>query len=76
MKKIIKTISKLNGCLLMIDYGYLKPHNENTLQSLINHKKTNITNNLGQADVTSHVNFSLLKELMEKQDLLNQKLMN
>ena len=42
MKKIIKTISRLNGCLLMIDYGYLKPNNQNTLQSIMKHKKNNL----------------------------------
>ena len=62
MKKIIKSISKLNGCLLMIDYGYLKPNNQNTLQSVIKNKKNKLLQNLGKADITSHVNFSLLKE--------------
>ncbi|MEC7100086.1 MAG: SAM-dependent methyltransferase [Pseudomonadota bacterium] len=66
MKKIIKTISKLNGCLLMIDYGYLKPNNQNTLQSVINNKKNQLLKNLGKADITSHVNFSLLKEFFLK----------
>ena len=66
MKKIIKTISKLSGCLLMIDYGYLKPNNQNTLQSVIKNKKNNLLKNLGEADITSHVNFSLLKEFFIK----------
>ena len=66
MKKIIKTISKLNGCLLMIDYGYLKPNNQNTLQSVIKNKKNELLQNLGKADITSHVNFSLLKEFFLK----------
>ena len=66
MKKIIKTISKLNGCLLMIDYGYLKPNNQNTLQSVIKNKKNKLLQNLGKADITSHVNFSLLNEFFLK----------
>ena len=66
MNKIIKTISKLNGCLLMIDYGYLKPINQSTLQSVIKNKKNEILQNLGKADITSHVNFSLLKEFFLK----------
>ena len=66
MKKIIKTISKSSGCLLMIDYGYLKPNNQNTLQSVIKNKKNNLLQNLGEADITSHVNFSLLKEFFLK----------
>ena len=38
-----------------------KPNNQNTLQSVIKYKN-NILNNLGKADVTAHVNFSLLSE--------------
>ena len=37
----------------MIDYGYLKSNNKNTLQSVLKHKKNYILDNLGKADVTS-----------------------
>ena len=50
----------------MIDYGYLKPNNQNTLQSVMRHKKNSLLNNLGKADITSHVNFPLLKEFLKK----------
>ena len=69
LKKIIRTITKFNGCLLMIDYGYLKSNNQSTLQSVFKNKKNNILNNLGKADITSHVNFSLLKEFFLKHNL-------
>jgi len=62
LNKIIKKISKLEGGLLLIDYGYLKAKNKNTLQSLVKHKKNKLLNNLGKADITSLVNFNLLKE--------------
>ena len=42
LEKIIKIISKLGGCILMIDYGYIKSNNKNTLQSVIQHRKNNI----------------------------------
>ena len=35
--------------------------NQNTLQSVLRHKKNNLLNNLGKADITAHVNFGLLK---------------
>ena len=35
-----KKISKLKGVSL-IDYGYLKPYNQSTLQSVIKHRKNN-----------------------------------
>ena len=69
LKKIIKKILQIKGCLLMIDYGYLKPSNQNTLQSVMNHKKNNLLDNLGKADVTAHVNFTLLNEFFSKNGL-------
>ena len=73
LKQITKKISSLNGCLLMIDYGYLKPSNQNTLQSVMRHKKNNVLNNLGKADVTSLVNFNLLHEFFLKNNLKVKK---
>ncbi len=73
LKKIIKKIEKLKGCLLLIDYGYVKSNNLNTLQSVIKHKKNYILKNLGNADVTSHVNFNLLQEFFLKNNLKIKK---
>ncbi len=73
LQKVIKKISKLNGCLLLIDYGYLVPHNISTLQSVIKHKKNKILKNLGKADITSHVNFALLNEFLLKNKLQTKK---
>tara|TARA_Y100000591_G_scaffold332667_1_gene370961 strand:+ start:1214 stop:2275 length:1062 start_codon:yes stop_codon:yes gene_type:complete len=74
LKKISNIISKFNGCILMIDYGYLKPNNKNTLQSVIRHSKNNIFKNLGKADITCHVNFSLLNEYFVKKNLKVKKI--
>ena len=74
LSKIVKKISKLEGGLLLIDYGYLKPKNENTLQSLVNHKRNKILNNLGKADITSLVNFNLLNEYFIKHNLKVKKI--
>ncbi len=76
LKNIIKTISRLNGCLLMIDYGYLKPVNHNTLQSVIKNKRNSLLSNLGKADITSHVNFALLKEFFLKNKLKTKKVVS
>ena len=74
LRKITKKICKLKGCILLIDYGYSKPNNKNTLQSVKRHKKNNLLNNLGTADITSHVNFSLLNEFFSKNDLSTKDL--
>ena len=76
LKKITKKIVQLKGCLLMIDYGYLKPNNQNTLQSVMNHKKNSLLNNLGKADITSHVNFKLLNEFFIKNNLKVKKVIS
>ncbi len=73
LKKITNKISQLHGCILMIDYGYYKPNNQNTLQSVMKHKKNDLLNNLGKADVTAHVNFSLLNEFFNKNGLKTKK---
>ncbi len=69
LKKIVKKVSELSGGILLIDYGYTKPKNQDTLQSLIKHKRNNLLDNLGKADITSLVNFSLLNEYFNKNNL-------
>ncbi len=74
LKKISNKILELKGCILLIDYGYLKPHNENTLQSVLKHRKNLLLSNLGKADITSHVNFRLLEEFFKKNNLKTKKI--
>ena len=69
LKKMIEKVSKLKGCILIIDYGYLKPLNKNTLQSVIKHEKNYLFKNLGKADISAHVNFSLLREFFTNNGL-------
>ncbi len=69
LDKVTKVILKQGGCLLLIDYGYLKPNNQDTLQSVFKNRKNNLFNNLGRADISAHVNFSLLKEFFLKKNL-------
>ncbi|MBD1172427.1 SAM-dependent methyltransferase [Pelagibacterales bacterium SAG-MED05] len=73
LNKIVKKIAKLEGGLLLIDYGYLTPKNKNTLQSLIKHKKNKLLDNLGKADITSLVNFNLLNEYFINNNLKVKK---
>ena len=73
LNKIIKKVSKLEGGLLLIDYGYLTLRNKNTLQSLVKHKRNKLLDNLGKADITSLVNFNLLNEYFIKNNLKVKK---
>ena len=63
---ITNTIKKLSGGLLLVDYGFLKQENNDTLQSIKNHKKNMLFKNIGEADITSLVNFNLLKTYFKK----------
>ena len=69
LKLIINTIKKLSGGLLLIDYGFLKQQSKNTLQSVKNHKTNMMFENVGNADITSLVNFNLLENYLKKKNL-------
>ena len=66
---ITSAIKRLSGGLLLIDYGLLKQVSSDTLQSVKNHKKNMLFNNIGNADITSLVNFNLLKTYFKKKNL-------
>ena len=70
---ITKKINKLNGGILLIDYGYIRAQGKDTLQSLKSHKKNVFYKNIGKADITYLVNFQLLnKFLLNKKFFLNR----
>jgi cyclopropane-fatty-acyl-phospholipid synthase len=66
---MIKKIKKYGGGMLLIDYGYKKQNNLDTLQSVKKHKKNELFSSLGNADITSLVSFELLKEYFIKKKL-------
>ncbi len=73
---MIDKINKLGGGMLLIDYGYIQQKNSNTLQSVKNHKKNELFSNLGSADITSLVNFELLKDYFEKKKLIVESIVS
>lgn len=79
LSKIVEKINNLNGGILLIDYGYLNITNRNTLQSVMKNKKINFSvlfNNLGKADITSLVNFELLREFFLGKKLKVKKIVS
>lgn len=79
LDKIVKKITTHNGGILLIDYGHLNVINKSTLQAVMKNKKINMYNlikNLGKADVTSLVNFNLLKEYFLKKNLKVKKIVS
>ncbi len=76
LNPIIEKINKLSGGILLIDYGYLNSNNSNTIQAVMGNKKIStetMLKNLGKADITSLVNFNLLKEYFLKNNLKVKK---
>ena len=79
LDKITKKISKHNGGILLIDYGYLDIINKSTLQIVMKNKKISINSiykYLGETDITYLINFNLLKEFFLKKKLKVKKIVS
>tara|TARA_Y100000590_G_scaffold413885_1_gene510201 strand:+ start:3565 stop:4629 length:1065 start_codon:yes stop_codon:yes gene_type:complete len=66
---IAKKINKFDGALLTFDYGYTKNKNQNTLQSLKEHKYIDVSLKPSHSDITSHINFQLFQKILYKNNL-------
>lgn len=73
---ICNKIKKFGGGALFIDYGYNSGNGYNTLQSVYKHKFNKIEKNVGDADITSLVNFNLYKKFFVLKDLTVEKIIN
>lgn len=69
-KALMKKLCKIKGAVLIIDYGYdidpkirTSDQYKSTLQSLTNHQYCDILKNLGETDLTAHVDFYTLKQI-------------
>tara|TARA_B100001063_G_scaffold246875_1_gene288237 strand:- start:686 stop:1738 length:1053 start_codon:yes stop_codon:yes gene_type:complete len=71
LRSISKIIKKNTGGLLLIDYGYNGKKMRDTLQAVSNHKFANILSNIGKADITHNISFSILKSFLNKIGGLN-----
>ena len=56
-KFVCAFIKKHKGVFITIDYGYKNPPNHLSLQTIYQHKKTHLFENIGNQDITAHVNF-------------------
>ena len=69
LNEITKKINRFGGGLLTFDYGYTAKKNENTLQSVQKHKYVDIFTMPHHSDITSHLNFRLFREVLNKNNL-------
>ncbi len=76
LEVVCNKIKELNGGALFIDYGYVEEYNFDTLQSVFKHKYNNIKQNIGEADITSLVNFSLYREYFNSKNLIVDRIIS
>ena len=63
---ISNIITKNNGGILIIDYGYNSERMFNTIQSVNKHKKNNLLANIYNSDITHMINFNYYKKEIKK----------
>ncbi len=68
-KLVCAFIKKHKGVFITIDYGYKNPPNHLSLQTIYQHKKTHLFENIGNQDITAHVNFDKLICIANEYDL-------
>jgi NADH dehydrogenase [ubiquinone] 1 alpha subcomplex assembly factor 7 len=59
-ESVCSFIKKHKGVFITIDYGYENLPNHFSLQTIYQHKKTHLFENVGNQDITAHVNFDEL----------------
>ena len=65
LKSICKKIKSSAGGILLIDYGTSKKKMYDSLQGIKNHKKVNIFDDYQNIDITHHVNFNFIKQIVK-----------
>ena len=60
MEEIARRLKEQGGAALIIDYGHRELASGTTLQALKAHKKVDVFDYPGEADITAHVDFELL----------------
>jgi len=66
---VVEHIKKYSGVALFIDYGYTKYRTGETLQAIEKHKYAHIFEKPGYADLSAHVNFRKMIEIIKQADL-------
>jgi SAM-dependent MidA family methyltransferase len=70
IKDIISLLKSRKGAALFIDYGHMQSNTGDTLQAVKNHQFTSVLSELGEADLTSHVDFEVLKNIALKSEVM------
>ena len=71
MKSIVDCLRCQSGSALIIDYGYIEKGFGDTLQAVKKHRFVPVLEHPGLADLTAHVNFGSLNNIVKNCDSLN-----
>jgi NADH dehydrogenase [ubiquinone] 1 alpha subcomplex assembly factor 7 len=69
MAQLCEALKTQGGIAINFDYGYVKNEFANTLQALKNHKKVDVLKDVGNCDITAHVDFAALDKISKKYGL-------
>jgi len=69
MRRLAEHIIDHGGAGLIIDYGALESGTGDTLQAVRAHQKTDPLANIGEADLTTHIDFAHMVRLAEEADV-------
>jgi len=64
LKRICKKIKSSTGGILLIDYGTFNKKMYDSLQGIKNHKKVDIFDDYQNIDITHHINFNFIKQIV------------
>ena len=64
LKSICKKIKSSTGGILLIDYGTFNKKMYDSLQGIKNHKKVGIFDDYQNIDITHHINFNFIKQIV------------
>jgi len=70
---IAKKIRLFGGFVFFADYGYSQLKFKSTLSSMKNNKITTFLDNLGEQDLTAHVNFKRINKIFKDHSIKNLK---
>lgn len=65
IRQVSEHISKHGGAALVIDYGYTEGSQKDTLQAMKNHAYHDVLKDVGDADLTAHVDFLALSQVAQ-----------
>jgi SAM-dependent MidA family methyltransferase len=78
IRLLSKHLRKHSGAALIIDYGYnidtsnrTRKQYNSTLQAIKNHQYNSVLDTLGEADLTTHVDFNALSKAANQQNIKN-----